>query len=109
MAGSEALQHAQMSYNCCMLQHAMHTKRMFNDSNALFVATALLLTAQPNKKIESEGQSALPAFEIESLERIDALLDLKESQAAKAAAAAPKAAVSKVLPSTVQWGRQFKK
>jgi hypothetical protein len=83
---------------------------MFDINNALFT-TVVLSTAQPNKKIESEGQSALPAFEIEALERIDALLDLKESQAAaKAAAAAPKAAAaSKVLPSTVQWGRQYKK
>jgi hypothetical protein len=70
---------------------------------------SVALFPQPNKKIESEGQSALPAFEIEALERIDALLDLKESQAAAKAAAAPKAAASKVLPSTVQWGRQYNK
>ncbi|KAG5179230.1 hypothetical protein JKP88DRAFT_224551 [Tribonema minus] len=60
--------------------------------------TEAIVTVQVNKALEEKGQAALPSMEIAVLERIDALLDLKESIAATAAAA-PAAPAN-----TIQWG-----
>jgi hypothetical protein len=64
----------------------MCTNTLYVHQHSLYGHQQHIVCAQVNKALEEKGQAALPSMEIAVLERIDSLLDLRESQSAQAAA-----------------------